>query len=459
MNKPSIHLIQELEKIFDFSAIIYEEEKLNDYREDMGGFKAEPLAVVRPSSEAEIIRLIEFANQWHVPIVPRGAGTSLTGAVVLSNAIILDMSSFDKILKIDKINWYVSVQSGVVLDDLNDELGKQGFFFPPDPASSFACTVGGAISEGSGGMRCVRYGTMKDWVLSVRVILPSGNVANLGEPLYKNRAGYDLTHLIVGSEGTLGVVTQACLKIIPIPRVLSSRILAYFPDWSKAGQSIKSIRESRISPLLLEFMDRETILAVNRDIEKKLDDAESVLLIDVESVETDHVIDMLRKNGAINIRVAQDAKEAEEIYQARAIAYLSLKSLASGVQIEDVVVPIDELAGFLESLKGIGTKFGVKMAVMGHAGDGNVHPVILYDENDESQKTSANRAIEELCRTAIRIGGSITGEHGVGIQKVDLFSEQLVHHNGEEALQLMKGVKRLFDKNSIMNPKKYVEAA
>lgn len=452
-------LRRELEQIIDSSIFVKEEERLKDYWEDLGGFQAEPWVVVKPNLEHEIVSIVRFANLHKIPLVVRGAGTSLTGAVVSKDAIILDMMNFNRILRIDTVNWYVHVQAGVVLDDLNKELERHGFFFPPDPASSFACTVGGVISEGSGGMRCVRYGTVKDWVLSIRVILPSGNVVNLGEPLYKNRAGYDLLHLIVGSEGTLGIVTEAKLKIAPLPSVSLQRFLVYFDDPVSVGRSICALRESRIVPILFEFMDHQTILAVNRDIEHKFEEAEALLLLDIEARDGQAVETILRANGATKIRVARDEEEAEIFYQARAMAYLSIKSSATGDHSEDVVVPIDKLSEYLGMLRTIAQRYELRIPVMGHAGDGNLHPNVLYDKTNESEVSRANMAVDELCRLAIKLGGSVTGEHGVGTQKVTVFREQLLEHNGKEVLDLMKGVKQLFDKNSILNPGKYVEAA
>ncbi|MDG6923833.1 MAG: FAD-binding oxidoreductase, partial [Nitrososphaerota archaeon] len=297
------------------------------------------------------------------------------------------------------------------------------------------------------------------WILSIRLILPSGNVVNLGEPLYKNRAGYDLLHLIVGSEGTLGIVTEAKLKIIPIPQVAVQRSLVYFDSTASVGRSIHALRESRIVPLLFEFMDRETIRLVNQDVESKFDEAEAVLLLDIETQDAGRVEEILRANGATKIQIAQNEKEAESFYQARAMAYLSIKGSATGDHSEDVVVPIDRLAEYLGTLKTIAQEFDLRIPVMGHVGDGNLHPNILYDKSNENEIARAKMAVEEICRAAIKIGGSVTGEHGVGTQKVSLFREQLLDHNGSKTLELMKGVKELFDKNSIMNPGKYVEAA
>ncbi len=212
-------ILRQLAKIVGDENTLREAGSLEDYKRDMADYEGPPMVVVKPGSEEEIVKIVKLANRFRIPLVPRGAGSSLTGAVVLEGGIVIDMSRFNRILKIDSVNWYVHVQAGVVLDDLNKELEKQGFFFPPDPASSFMCTVGGAIAEGSGGMRCVKYGTMKDWVFALRVVLPNGRVATFGEPLTKNRAGYDLVHLLVGSEGTLGIVTEAWLQSNPNLRV------------------------------------------------------------------------------------------------------------------------------------------------------------------------------------------------------------------------------------------------
>jgi glycolate oxidase len=425
----------------------------------MADYEAVPMVIVRPRSEDEVVRIVRLAKANKVPILARGAGSSLTGAAVLEGGLILDMRGMAKVLKVDIVNWYVHVQPGMSLEDLNKELRPYGFFFPPDPASSYICTVGGAIAEGSGGLRCVRYGTMKDWVMALRVVLANGNATRFGEPLSKNRAGYDLVHLMVGSEGTLGIITEAWLKIIPLPSVKTRRFLATFGDWESTGEVIKRLRSSRILPNLFEFLDRDNIQALNEKLEMNFEEAEATLLVDVEEAEVERAAEILEECGALKVTLARDEEEAESFYQARSMAYLAVKALATGVQVEDVAVPIDRLSDYLKLVKEVASKYGIRIPVNGHAGDGNVHPVILYDKSDPASREKANLAFEEICRRAIAMGGSITGEHGVGVQKPKFLREQLVAHDAQEALRLMKEIKAVFDPDNIMNPGKYVEVA
>ena len=452
-------LASELEKIVGKAEVIQRGESFEEHRRDMADYEGTPAVVVRPRSEEQVSAIVQLANRREVPVLAWGAGSSLTGAVVRDGAIVVDMKRFDRILKVDPVNWYVDVQPGVVLDDLEHALQAEGFFFPPDPASSFLCTVGGAIATGAGGMRCVRYGTMKDWVLALRVVLPNGEVTSLGEPLPKNRAGYDLVHLFVGSEGTLGIITQATLKILPLPVVRVQRMLVQFADWPTAGEAIKGLRKARVVPDLLEFLDRETIIAVNQSYDFQVEEAEATLLVDLEEPSIPAATEVFRAHSALAIRPAADEVEADRLYQVRARAYLALKERSSGIQIEDVVVPIDRLAEYLRLVKEVAARHRVQIPVVGHAGDGNVHPAIVYDKADAKSRDAATAAFEEICQYAIRVGGSVTGEHGVGSQKVALFRAQLEAHGGGESLRLMKEIKRVFDPKGIMNPGKYVDAA
>jgi glycolate oxidase len=439
--------------------VFTEASRLEEYSEDMAGFRATPAVVVRPASEGEVRKIVALAGRRKVPIVARGAGTSLTGAAVTKGAIILDMRRMDAVLKVDTVNWYARAQAGVTLEDLNKCLGKDGFFFPPDPASSSLCTVGGAVAEGSGGLRCVKYGTVKDWVVALRVVLPNGRVSNFGEPLAKNRAGFDLVHLMVGSEGTLGVVTEAWLKIIPIPEASPKRLLLTYGDWRSASDAICQLRASRIMPHMFEFLDKETIQAVNKELDMHQEEAEATLIVDIEEPSLGAAMEIFKRFGPSKIQIARDAEEAETFYQIRSMSYLAVRGLGMAVQVEDIAVPIDRLGEYLMKVKETASKHGLRILVNGHAGDGNVHPVILYDAADKKSRTAANRAFEEICRYGISIGGSVTGEHGVGTQKAKLLREQLEAHEGKEALRLMKEIKKLFDPEGIMNPGKYVEAA
>ena len=405
------------------------------------------------------MKVVALAAKSRVPVVPRGAGSSLTGAAVSKGAVILDTRRMDAVIKVDTVNWYVRAQAGVTLEDLNKRLAKDGFFFPPDPASSSICTVGGAVAEGSGGLRCVKYGTVKDWVVALRVVLPNGKVANLGEPLAKNRAGFDLVHLMVGSEGTLGVVTEACLKIIPIPASKPRRLLLTFGDWSAASQAISELRAAKIMPHIFEFLDRETIQALNETMGMGQDEAEATLIVDIEETSLAHAMEIFNGHSPTKVLTAKDDEEAEAFYQVRAMAYLAVRGLGKAVQVEDISVPIDRLGDYLAKVKQTASKHGLRILVNGHAGDGNVHPCILYDERDAKSRAAAKRAFQEICRYGISIGGSITGEHGIGTQKAKLLREQMRAHEASEALRLMKEIKAIFDPDGIMNPGKYVEAA
>lgn len=450
-------VIAELEQVVGKSAVHTDAKTLEDYRRDMADYDALPAVVVRPSSEADVAKVVEVANRNNFPILARGAGSSLTGAAVLAGGIILDMRNLNKVLKVDTVNWYVQVQPGIALWDLNEELKPYGFFFPPDPASSYICTVGGAIAEGSGGLRCVRYGTMKDWVLSVRLVLPNGKVAKFGEPLPKNRAGYDLLHLIVGSEGTLGVITEAHLKIIPIPKVRMRRFLATFGSWDSVGDAITKMRSGGMLPGLFEFLDRDHVRALNEKLGKNFTEAEATLIVDMEEPALGKMIELLKSSGAESIRLAESEEEAEELYEVRANALLAVKSLAPAVLVGDVTVPLDKLTDYLRAVKSVAATHGLRIPVMGHAGDGNVHPTILYDNENETERASMAEAFDEICRRAVALGGTVTGEHGVGVQKMKVFKEQMQVHDGTETLLLMKRVKEIFDPRGIMNPGKYID--
>jgi len=314
----------------------------------------------------------------------------------------------------------------------------------------------GAIAEGSGGMRCVRYGTMKDWVLALKVLLPSGDVVKLGEPLNKNRAGYDLVHLFVGSEGTLGIILEAWLKIIPLPKRERKTVFAYVKDLESAAEVILEMRKRKILPDISEYMDDEVIKALNKNLGANIKESKGgALFIVIEVDYFDDLMDIL-KGRADEIVIAKSKEEEEEFYSLRAKAAVALKPEGKLFFAEDIVVPISKLSYAIRRMKELAQKYNAKLPVIAHIGDGNLHPNIIFAE-EEFEK--AKELFNEICKIVIELGGSVTGEHGVGIQKVEVMAEQIVRNNGFKVLEIMNEIKRIMDRENIMNPGKYVEAA
>lgn len=451
--------VAELSMLLGDGKVFTDAESLDKYSRDMGGFSRRPSAVVKAFSVDDVSKVLRFCNERKIPVTAWGAGSSLTGAAV-TDGILLDVSNMNRILKIDTVNYYAHVEAGVILDQLNNELERHGFFFPPDPASSFICTVGGAVAEGSGGLRCVKYGTVKDWVLAVKVVLASGDVVVFGEPLAKNRAGYNLVQLMVGSEGTLGVIVEAWLKIAPIPDVEVQRIYAVFDDWRKAGETIIEIRRNRLILRMLEFFDRIGLEAANKMHGTNLPAGEAMLLMDVEQIsgkEEETVISILKKNDAKIIKIAETEEEAEQLLQIRASMYLAIRLVTKEVFVEDVCVPIDKIVDYLEKVKQLSSKYGLTISMNGHAGDGNIHPLIFYDPENQEEIRKAENAVNELVEFAVQVGGTVTGEHGIGLQKRKELVTQLATHNGLQTLWIMQQIKKVFDPNNILNPGKYID--
>ncbi|ACP44674.1 FAD linked oxidase domain protein [Sulfolobus islandicus Y.G.57.14] len=438
----------------DFTELKDIEQKVEE-REDFSGEKVRPLAVFFPKDEDEVVRIVRFAKKNRLPIIPWGQGTSLTGAVSCDkNCILVDLSKMNKILEINDIDWYVRVQPGIKLIDLFEELEKKGFMLPPDPASFFLCSVGGAVAESSGGMKGVRHGSFREWVLSLRVVLPNGEVIKVGEPLRKNRAGYDLVHLFVGSEGTLGIVTEIWLRIIPIPKRKMVMIAAMLKDFESAGEVIVGLRKNKILPELSEYVDADVVKALNKHLSANLKETEGgMLLISIEEDSVDDVLKVL-EGKAVDIKITE-GEEAEKLYSVRSQAAIAVKAESKKVfYAEDIVVPVSKLPEAIRRLREIGEKYNTKFYVISHIGDGNLHPNIIIED-----KVAREKAFEEIARMAIELGGSVSGEHGIGVQKAKLMAEQIVKHNGVSVLDLMYQIKKLIDPDDIMNPDKYVELA
>ncbi len=422
-------------------------------RQDFSGFKVNPSFIFYPKNEEDVSKIVKFANSHKIPIVVWGAGTSLTGAVSCNGCILMDMKYMNNIIEINDVDWYVRTQPGINLEFLNKKLMEKGFFLPPDPASFFLCTVGGATSNSSGGMRGVKYGTFRDWVLALKAVLPNGDIVKLGEPLRKNRAGYDLVNLFVGSEGTLGVITEIWFRITPLPKEKIITVLAYMKDLESAANVIIGLRKGKIIPEISEYLDNSVIKALNKNLNAGLEESEGgLMLISIEEKYLEDLKAILKDNS--NKIIIAEGEEADRLYSIRAQSAIALRAEAKNMFVEDIVVPVSKLPEAIMRLREIERKYKIKLPIISHIGDGNLHPNILFDEMDNAQEI-----FEEIARIAIELGGSVSGEHGIGEQKAKVMSEQIKSHNGEETLEIMYNIKRLIDPNNIMNPGKYVELA
>ncbi|NIM45523.1 MAG: FAD-binding protein [Nitrososphaeria archaeon] len=453
--------ISELKKALGEKKVLTEKEDLYPFSiSAMGPWTAMPDAVVNTRSTQDVVKVLEIADRLEVPVIPRGGGSSLTGAVIpTKGGIIIDLSAMRKI-KVSVEDGIAEAEAGATIAEVDDECQKYGFFLPPDPASLKVASVGGSLSNCSGGMRGARYGSMKEWVLRIETVLPGGKVVWFGEPLYKYRAGYDFVHLFVGSEGTLGVITKAIFKIMPMPEKIV-RILAQFDDMEKAGAAIAEVRRRGLNPLILELLDRSTVEAVKTVFDLDIPVNEALIISDVDGTKAavedmaKRVVDTFRECGAIEVEMSSDPEEMERLYAARRGAFAAATRLYPMVVIEDITVPLSKLTEAIKRLKNVKEKYNLKMIILGHAGDGNLHPVIGYDPEVEGEEERAFKAFEETCDIGVDLGGAVSGEHGIGLQKVEPLKKELKAHGGEAILDLMREVKKIFDPKGIMNPGKY----
>ncbi len=420
--------------------------------------KSKPDIVLYPENKYDVQKIVRIAKKYKIPLIVRGGGSSPTGAVVpLNKGIVINMKRMNKVT-VSIENGYVFCEPGITLKELNEILKKYNFFFPPDPSSISVATVGGAVAENSGGMRCARYGTVKDWVLKVEVILANGEITYFGEETYKNRAGYNILDLIIGSEGTLCIVTKAWLKIMPLPKKIV-RIAAFFNKIDDAALAILNIRENGINPLILEYADKYGIEAANKIRNFNYPVAKGGLVItDIDSYSNECNMDDLLKsvykifenNHAIYIIDTDSEKEINNIMEVRRIAFTSPGILYKNFIDGDIVVPLSNIEELLIRLNKLRTKYkNVFLSICGHAGDGNLHPQIGYEEK---YRNDALNEVLEINRIAIDLNGTISGEHGIGKIKNELLLEQFHKRNMDINYKFMKNIKKLFDPDDILNP-------
>ena len=454
-----MEIIKELQYIVGSKLVTTEPSELYCYSSDASQILGMPEYVVRPENTEQISRILKLTNKHGIAVTPRGAGTGLAGgAVALSGGVVLDMSGMNRILEVDIDNLQVAVEPGVVHAKLNEALKPHGFFFPPDPGSSDMCTLGGLIANRGSGMRSVKYGTIKNYVLDLEVVMADGTVINTGSRTLKSSAGYDLTALMVGSEGTLGVITKALMKIHPLPK---SRIvlLASFEDAEMAGRAVVKVVAGGVVPSACEILDRTTIEVLNAyDLRAALPDAETILLFEVDGTESGaqeeaEMVKSICRPFVSSIRIAADEKEIDEIWTARRLVGAAISRLdpqMTRVYVgEDIGVPIKEIPNMLKRLRFISEESGLKIMTYGHIGDGNLHTGMCIDVFDEEQWKRLNRAADEIHRTALMLGGTVSAEHGIGSAR----GEYMRLERGS-ALDVIAAVKHALDPKGILNPGK-----
>ena len=459
--KVDTSVLERLKEIVGPADVITEPERMEPYTHDeTPGLSGWPEVVVKPGSIQEVASILKLANEMRIPVTPRGAGQGLSGgAVPIQGGIVLSIERMNRILEIDHQNLMVTVEPGVITGELHTAVEAEGLFYPPDPANLESCFIGGNIAEGAGGPRAVKYGTTKDYVSGLEVVLPSGEIMELGGKLVKDVMGYNLIQLMVGSEGTLGVVTKIILRLLPLPKGQID-LLVPFDDFQKAADTVSAIIAASLIPTAIEFMERAAVQACERLLQKKVPfgDAAAHLLIQLtgprqEDLEADldQVGDICLDHGALDVLVAQDRPTRDRLWEARRLIIEALNHDSPINRTEDVAVPRSEIPALMRGIHELKDRVGVDTVCFGHAGDGNVHVTFLrHDLCDEVWEERLPEVRKELYDLSLSLGGTITGEHGIGATR----KSYLAYAMGETPVQLMRGIKDVFDPNHILNPGK-----
>ena len=416
-----------------------------------------PDAVARPGTTAEVARIVNLAREYQFPIIPRGAGSGLTGgALPVNGGLVVAMTRFNRILEIDSGNLVALVEPGVVTAEFQAAAQKKGLMYPPDPASREFSTLGGNAAENAGGTRAVKYGVTRDYVLGLEAVLGTGEIITAGVRTSKGVVGYDLTRLLVGSEGTLGIITRLTLRLVPEPEAKET-IVAYFPDMSTAARTVGAITAAKVVPATLEFMDQATINCAEDYLNQGLDrNAGSLLLIETDGraeqalAEAEMAVAICLENGATSVKRAENAAAAENMWRARRALSPAMFQVASGKANEDIVVPRSRIPEMLDKISLLAINHQLRIICYGHAGDGNIHVNVMFDKDDPEQVARADRAVRDIFTVTLELDGTISGEHGIGTTKKAFIQSEI----SPESMALMKRIKTAFDPDGIMNPGK-----
>lgn len=454
------NLIKELNKALPKENILSDEAERYVYSFDASNNqqnKALPDAVVFVENIEQVLKVVKIANEQMTPIICRGAGTNTVGACIPTHGgVVLNFSKMNKILEINPENMTARVQPGVVVGDLQKAVEKQGLFYPPDPSNLKISTIGGSIAQNSAGARCFKYGATKDYIIDMLVVMANGELIRTGSNTIKNATGYNLGSIFIGSEGTLGIVVEATIKLIPKPEE-TQVIMAYFDTVEDSIYAVNKIIEKQVFPATIDFMDKNAIKTVEKFYPTGLlCDKESALIIELDGYNTEisrqreTICEILRTNNAANIQYSRTKEEAEHIWAARRSSMAACTKLKPNVTTDDIIVPRSNLAKLVKGVQDICTRHNLTVCLVGHVGDGSVHPQIPIDYNNKDEYKHYKIAKSEIYQLTARLGGIISGEHGIGLEKKAYISQ--VVDGG--ALGYMRQIKKIFDPKNILNPYK-----
>jgi glycolate oxidase len=454
-------LTQQLTTILKPDRVLIEPEDVIPYSFDgTAALSQLPAAVVFAQSANDVSKILKWANETRTPVITRGSGTGLAGGSVPSpSSVVLCMSRMDRVLELDRKNLTMMVEPGVTTQTIFEQADAVGLLYPPDPGSMKISTIGGNVACNSGGLRGLKYGVTKDYVMGFQIVLPTGEVMWIGNKCVKDVAGYSLREVFIGSEGTLGVFTQILLRLLPKPKAKRT-LMAVYSRMEPAAETVSAIIAHPIIPCTLEFLDYTTINCVEDYAKVGLPrDAEAVLLMETDghpavvAEEAEIMAQLAREHGATDVRVAETEEEALQLARARRSAFAALARVAPTTILEDVTVPRSELAGMVRFIQDLGERHRLRIGIFGHMGDGNLHPTFLTNEKDEEEMHRVELAFQEIVTETVRRGGTITGEHGVGLAKKKYLPESV----GALNVEIMTRLKRLFDPFWILNPGKMFE--
>ena len=452
--------IQKFREIIGPDACLSSVEDLINYSYDSSVDEAMPDVVLLPQGTEQVSAIMKVANEEGIPVTPRGAGTNLSGGTVpMKGGIVLVLTRMNRLIKLSKEDRYAIVEAGHINLDLQNRVKAEGLFYPPDPASWSVSTLGGNVGENAGGPRGVKYGVTRDWLLGLKVVLADGRIIQAGGITAKNVTGIDLISLFTGSEGCLGIVTEVTVKLLPLPPFQQS-IQAFFPQLDGASRTVARIIGSGIVPVALELMDKVVVnmiedsahIGLPRDVEGTL-----LIMVDGEEATCRKQVEVMericRDEGSSDIQVAQSAEEEDKLWLGRRSAFGVMSRKRPTCVLEDVTVPVSNLPAMIKGTVEIGKKYNLTIGVMAHAGDGNTHPMIVTDKRDREEWKRVEKAVSEIFHLAVDLGGTLSGEHGIGLSKKPFIPLIM----NDDARRLMVEIKSVLDPKGILNPGKFIE--